>query len=70
MVQCATSTVANLMVKRGSTENSLGLNSNVALVAGAVYVFDVPGMRPGDKVNFQVETNSVLDTLAIGVVTK
>lgn len=65
-VQVATSSVVNLMVTRGATENALGLNSNTALVAGAVYTFDVHGMQGGDIVNFQVETDSVIDTLAIG----
>ena len=65
-VQVATSSIVNLMVTRGATENALGLNSNTALVAGAVYTFDIHGMQGADTVNFQVETDSIIDTLAIG----
>jgi len=65
-VQVATSSIANLMVTRGGTENALGLNANSALVAGAVYTFDIHGMQSADTVNFQVETDSIIDTLAIG----
>jgi len=65
-VQVATSSIVNLMVKRGAVEKALGLNSNTALVAGALYQFDVTGMKYGDTVNFQVETNGVIDKLDVG----
>ena len=65
-VQVATSSVVNLMVQRGATEKALGLNSNIALTAGALYQFDVAGMELGDVVNFQVETDSVLDKIDVG----
>lgn len=65
-IQVATSSVVNLMVTRSGTENALGLNGSNALEAGATYTFDVHGLQPGDLVNFQVETDSVLDLLAIG----
>lgn len=67
-VQAATGTVFNVMVDRGGTEKALGMNSNTALEAGATYTFDVHGLQPGDVINVQVETDSVLDTLAIGEV--
>ena len=69
-IQCATSTVVNLMVTRGATENALGMGSSVAVVAGALYTWDVDGLQPGDSIQVQVETDSVLDQLAIGEVTK
>lgn len=67
-IQVATSTVVNLMVDRGGTEKTLGLNANTALTAGAVYTFDVPGLLESDTVNLQVETDSAIDLLAIDAV--
>jgi hypothetical protein len=67
-IQCDTGTVVNVMVTRSGTENALGMNANSALTAGATYVFDVPGLRAGDTVNVQVETDSALPILAIGEV--
>lgn len=67
-IQLDTSSVVNLMVTRGATENALGMNGNAALTAGAVYVFDIPGLAPGDVVNVQVETDSAIPLLAIGEV--
>lgn len=65
-VQVATSTVVNLMVDRtGASEVALGLNANTALTAGCLYVFDVPGLLTGDVINVQVETDSVVDFLAL-----
>ncbi len=65
-VQVATSSVVNLMVSRGGTEKALGLNSNNALVAGAVYQFDVTGMVESDIVNIQSETDTVWDKVDVG----
>ena len=65
-VQLATGSVCNLMVSRGGTEFALGLNSNSALVAGALYQFDVTGMEKGDIVNFQVETDGILQKIDLG----
>lgn len=68
-IQVATSTVVNLMVLRsGSSEVALGLNANTALTAACLYVFDVPGLLTDDTVNVQVETDSVIDFLAIDAV--
>ena len=64
-IQCATSTVVNLMVTRSSTEKALAMNDNAALTAAALYVFDIPGLDSGDLVNVQVETDSVIDILAL-----
>lgn len=67
-IQCDTGTVVNLMVSSGGTENALGLNGNTALTAGAVYVFDVPGIPDAATVNVQVETDSAIPMLSIGEV--
>lgn len=67
-IQCDTGTVVNLMVSRGGTENALGMNGNTALTATATYVFDVPGLAPGDIINVQVETDSAIPMLSIGEV--
>ena len=69
-IQCDTATVVNLMVTRSSTENALGLNSNTALTAGAVFTFDVYGLEKDDTVNVQVETNSAIPMLSIGELRK
>lgn len=65
-IQCDTSTVVNLMVTSGATENALGMNANTALVAGALYTFDVHGVPDGATVNVQVETDSALPVVAVG----
>ena len=67
MIQCETSTILNAMINDGTNEIDLGLNSNTALVAGAAYVFDIP-VRPGDVINLQVESDSVIDKLSVGAV--
>ena len=64
-IQAATATIANLMVTRSGTTKALGLNGNLALAAGSVHVFDVPGLVAGDTLNVQVETDSALDILAL-----
>ncbi len=64
-IQVDTSTVVNLMVSDGADENALGLNANTALVAGAVYVFDVVGIGDGYTINVQVETDSAIPMLSI-----
>jgi len=68
-ITCDTSTVVNLMVSRGGTENALGMNANAAVAAGGTYVWDVPGLEPGDVINVQVETDSAIPHVAIGIVT-
>lgn len=64
-IQVGTATVVNLMVSRSATEFALGLNGNVALQAGALYVFDVFSLEKDDTVNVQVETDSAINTFAL-----
>lgn len=64
-IQVATSTVVNLMVDRGGTEFALGLNASSALTAGSLYTFDVYGLKTGDTVNLQVETDSDIPVLGL-----
>lgn len=67
-IQLATSAVVNVMLDRGGTEKTLGMNSNVALAAGALYVFDIHGLETSDTISFQVETDSVIDVISVDMV--
>ena len=67
-IQCDTGTIVNLMVSRDGTENALGMNANTAVTAGGTYTWDVHGIKDGDIVNVQVETDSAIALLAIGQV--
>lgn len=69
-VQLTTSSVFNMMVTDGTTEHAGGINSSSALNAGDRYVFefDVPANKADGTAlvyNFQVETDSVIETLFV-----
>ena len=67
-VQVETSSIVNLMVNDGTNEIDYGLNGNVALTAGALYVFDFDNIQDTWVVNIQSETDTVWDTISIGTV--
>ena len=68
VVQCETSTVVNVMIEDSTGNIDNGLNSNTALVAGARYEFQLGGMKAGEIVNLQSETDTVWDKAIIGFV--
>ena len=49
--------VFNAIIIRGGVSRTVGFNSNVALVAEALYTFEIL-VTLGDTINFQVEGNT------------
>lgn len=54
MVALTASQVFNAIIIRGGNTQTVGFNSNVALVAEALYTFEIV-VHSGDTINFQVE---------------
>lgn len=67
-VALATTSVLNLRVTDGSTPYTQALNDNTALTAGNLYTF-VVGCHADYTYAFQVETDSIIQTLIVDVVT-
>jgi len=64
-VALAVSSTFNATVTDGSTAYTWGLNASAALNAGDLYIFDMPAIGPGYSVNFQVETDGVIQVLTL-----
>lgn len=54
MVAISAAQVFNAIITRGGNTQTVGFNSNVALVAEALYTFEMV-FHDGDSINFQVE---------------
>lgn len=61
-VVLATASVFKARVTQGATTFDVKLNSGAALVASCLYVFDIP-WEEGDSINFQVETDGIIQVL-------
>jgi len=63
-VALTTSSVFNVSVLNGATTNKLGLNKSAALNAADIYAFEMD-VESSDIINFEVETDSVIEMLTV-----
>lgn len=61
-VNLAVASVFKGRLTRGETTFDVKLNGGATLVAGSLYMFDVP-WETGDSLNFRVETNGIIQVL-------
>lgn len=67
-IMLATGSVVNVMVNDGSNEVAVPLNDNGAITAGLKFVEDVPGLKEGDVVDLQVETDGAITYVSLDLV--
>ena len=61
-VLLGTAAVFKARISRGGTTFDAKLNAGVALIASGLYIFDI-SWQAGDRLNFQVETDGVIQQL-------